>query len=70
MRARNSVVVFWPAAHMGHGLMVVAIPGKLDLREWYAGSTLTMIMVLGALVAYGAWATLQGREQGGMTHRL
>ncbi len=35
--------------------------GTLDLRDWYASPMLVVLAVLGALVAYGVWVSLEGR---------
>ena len=48
------------SAHVGSDLLSSMI-GTLDLRDWYAGSMLVVLVLLGALVTYGVWASLEGR---------
>ena len=48
------------SAHVGSDL-VAWIIGTLDLRDWYAAPMGVVLVVLGALVAYGVWVSLAGQ---------
>ncbi len=48
------------SAHVGSDLLLWII-GTLDLRDWYAGSMLVVLAVLGALATYGFWVSLAGQ---------
>jgi hypothetical protein len=48
------------SAYVGSNLVGWMI-GTLDLRDWYASPMLLVLVVLGALVAYGVWVSLAGQ---------
>lgn len=50
-------------AHVGSNLPQLIV-GTLDLRDWYASSMLAVLVVLGVLVAYGVWTSLERQPEG------